>query len=88
MTFLLIILGCTPTCDEVCDKLVACENEGTERMSSDECKESCTAQHDLYDEWTDTQKRDAFDAELSCLYESECSDIEAGVCYEAEVWGF
>ena len=88
MTLILIILGCTPTCEDVCDKLVACENEGTERMSSDECQESCRAQEELYALWTDQQKRDAFDAELSCLYASECGEVEQGVCYVGEVWGF
>ncbi|MSQ01356.1 MAG: hypothetical protein EXR71_05600 [Myxococcales bacterium] len=85
---LLIVFGCTPTCEEVCDKLVACEMGGTERMSPAECQESCVSQQTLYDDWTDVQKRDAFDAELTCLNISECADIDAGVCYDAEVWSF
>ena len=72
----------------MCKKLVACENEGTERMSSDECKESCQQQQDLYAGWTDGEKQDAFDAELSCLYTSECADVADGVCYDEEVWSF
>ncbi len=85
---LLLVSACTPTCDEVCDKLVACEMEGTERMSAAECQESCASQQTLYDDWTDVEKRDAFDVQLTCLNESECADVEAGACYDAEVWAF
>jgi hypothetical protein len=89
LVVLAALTGCTPSCEEVCDKLVACENEGTERMSSAECQESCNDQHALYnEEWDDGQKRDAFDAHLSCLYESECADVEAGTCYDEEIWSY
>ncbi len=83
-----LLVACTPTCQDVCDKLVLCELDGAERLSPAECEESCQAQESLYDEWTDVQKRDAFDAELTCLYDAECTDIAAGTCYEAEVWSF
>jgi hypothetical protein len=86
---LTVFAGCTPTCEQVCDKIVACENEGTERMSAAECRESCEDQRALYhDEWDDTQKRDAFDATLVCLYDAECADIADGVCYDETVWSF
>ncbi len=86
---LAVLSGCTPTCEEVCDKLVACENAGTERMSTAECRESCEDQRTLYDEtWDDVAKREAFDAELTCLYESECAEVEEGVCYDEAVWSF
>lgn len=88
MILFLALLGCTPTCDEVCSKLVECENEGTERMSADECSESCTAQQALYATWTDTVKRQAFDDELTCLYNAECSNIADGECYDDEVWSY
>ena len=68
--------------------MVDCENDGTERMTSTECTESCETQKNLYDVWTDTQLRDAFDDELSCLYTSKCDDIADGVCYDAEIWEF
>ena len=81
-------VACTPSCKDVCDKLVACENEGTERMSSAECAEQCTTQHELYASWTDGQKRDAFDDELTCLYGSSCDDVAANVCYDERVWTY
>lgn len=89
LVVLAALTGCTPTCEEVCDKLVACENAGTERMSSAECQESCGDQRALYNEdWEDGQKRDAFDAELTCLFQSECGEIEEGACYDESVWSY
>lgn len=85
---LLLSAGCQPTCEQVCDKLVECGNPGTERMSSPECEESCTTQKDLYDRWTDTRLRDAFDEQLSCLHHEECDAIAGGVCYDEDVWSF
>jgi hypothetical protein len=84
----LSLAGCTPTCEQVCEKLVECENEGTERMTAFECEESCSDQQDLLDRWTDEEKRDAFDAQLVCLNDEECDAIAAGACYDAEVWSF
>ena len=84
----LSLLGCTPTCEQVCDKVVECGNEGTERMTAFECQESCEAQQDLLDRWTDVEKREAFDAELRCLRDEECDAIAGGACYDAEVWSF
>lgn len=83
------LLACKPTCKQVCDKLVECENPGTERMPSAECEDSCRTQSSLYeDEWTDVSLREAFDAELACIDDAECEDIAAGVCYSEEVWSY
>lgn len=83
-----LLAGCSPTCEQVCDKLVACEDPGTERMGSAECQESCVQQQELLDHWNDVQKQDAFDAELSCLYESSCGQVQDGACYDADLWSF
>ena len=81
--------GCKPTCLQVCDKLVDCENPGTERMNGVESEESCKRQETLYDDqWTDTQLADAFDAEMACLHDAECADIAAGACYDESVWSY
>lgn len=93
MTFLLFLgvllaPGCTPSCEDVCQKLVACGNEGTERMSETECKESCQQQERLYEEWEDEQLRDAFDAELKCLDDSTCEELADGVCYDEDLWSY
>lgn len=83
-----LLWGCKPTCEQVCDKLVACEDPGTERMGSAECQESCVRQEELLDHWNDVQKQDAFDAQLSCLDASTCDEVQEGVCYDADIWSF
>ena len=80
--------GCTPTCKEVCDKLVECEEVHTERMTSSECEESCKTQDALYAQWTDQELRDAFDDQLECLKGAECAEIADGVCYDETIWAY
>jgi hypothetical protein len=89
-TVLLIIvsLGCTPSCEDVCRKLVVCEDLATSRMSVSECEEQCLNQEARYATWDDSAKRDAFEDELSCLYDSSCGDVAEGVCYDEEVFAF
>lgn len=84
----LLLAGCQPTCEQVCDKLVACDNPGTERMSSPECEESCTTQKETYARWSDTQLRATMDDQLSCLDEATCGAIADGACYDEDLWGF
>lgn len=80
--------GCQPTCEQVCDKLVACENPGTERMSGPECEVECKEQQELYATWADTQLRASFDAHLSCLDDATCDEVAAGACYDEEMFSF
>ena len=80
--------GCQPTCEDVCTKIVACDNAGTERMPADECKLSCLDQKSLYAGWTDTVLEASFDDELSCLDASSCDEIAAGTCYDEDLWSF
>lgn len=88
LLIVLALAGCEPTCEDVCEKLVDCENAGTERMSAEECKESCQDQETLYDRWTDTQLRDAFVAEKQCIDASTCDELAAGVCYDEDLWSY
>ena len=83
-----LLAGCEPTCEEVCDKLLACDGIGTERVSAAECEEQCNEQQELYATWTDTQRRATFQDHLSCLSDSECADIGVGVCYDEDVFSF
>jgi hypothetical protein len=68
--------------------VIACDDAGTERMSSAECQEECKQQQELYATWDDTQLRAGLDDELSCLKSSSCDDIEDGVCYQDDLWSF
>lgn len=85
----LILAGCTPTCDQVCTHLVEeCGDLGTERSTAAECEEQCISQKNLLIKWRDTQKQDAFYAELECLESSSCDEIAAGACYDEDIWSF
>lgn len=85
---LALLAGCDPSCEAVCDKLVACDGLGTERMSASECEEQCREQQDLYGRWDDSELRQSFTDHLSCLDESACADIAAGACYDESVFTF
>ncbi len=84
----LLLSGCTPTCEEVCVRLVDECGSGTELINTDECQESCQDQRDLYQKWDDGGLRDDFDASLECYRDSSCEDISAGACYNQDIWTF
>lgn len=88
LRLLLMLGGCTPTCEQVCEKLIDCEELSTERMGAAECTESCLIQRDQYADWTDTQLEQDFDDHLSCLQSEECAAIAEGACYDDEVFSF
>ena len=79
-------LGCTPSCDEVCDKLLSCDQVETPMISSEECSNACRAQEELYIEWDDTQKQDAFDAYKTCVDNRSCKNIANGACYDEDLY--
>ena len=78
--------GCEPTCKATCKKLVKCEDVETPRVSREECTTSCEIQQQLYDEWSDTQKRGNFGDLKRCIKQSECSDIADGTCYDEDLY--
>ena len=82
------LVGCDPSCEQVCEKLIACDDLGTERMSAGECEEQCREQQDLYGQWDDAALRQSFQDHLGCLQDSACDDIAAGVCYDEDVFTF
>lgn len=81
-----LLTGCGSSCDNVCDKLLRCGEEGilqTDRFSQQECVVSCERQADLFVGWEDEDAfRDAWDAHRSCLAEAECTEIAEGVCFD------
>jgi len=85
---LLVAPGCTPTCEQVCDKLVGCDGLSTERQTAAECTETCQTQQELYQRWTDTELRADFDGQLSCLNDATCEQIAAGECFDAELYAW
>jgi hypothetical protein len=81
-----LLAGCDPSCTSVCEKLVACEDVDSPRVSWVECTESCEDQERLYEQWTDTVKREGFSEMKSCIEDSECSDIADGECYDEDLY--
>ena len=77
--------GCTPRCQETCTKVLDCGLEST-RVARDECIFACREQQDLYAEWEDETKIEAFKEHKRCLRAATCDEIEAGVCYDPELF--
>jgi len=74
--------GCAPSCDRVCDKVIACGLDSP-RTSQDACVEDCDRQAALYDEWWDDQvKVDAFKEHKRCVMDATCDELAAGACYD------
>ena len=81
------LIGCvTPSCDEVCTKVMNCDL--SPRVSEYECVTSCTSQKQLYEDWDDVEKQDLFDAHRRCLGSSTCEEIDEGFCYEDDLFVF
>lgn len=85
--FVATLSGCTPTCDQVCRKVLFDCDLNTERVALLTCTDSCDRQRTLYEDlWVDdpTGLADAFDDHRRCLMRESCDDIAAGVCYESD----
>lgn len=80
--------GCTPTCGQVCHKLLDCGNLGTERVAFAQCEESCLDQRAVLEDWEDEAQIDAFDDHRRCLASSSCEEIEDGTCYDEVLFSF
>lgn len=83
----LLSSGCVPRCENVCEKLLAC-NLGSERVALEECTTSCLDQNALYEFWQDETKQQAFDDHRRCLQSSSCEEIGRGDCYDPEIFIF
>ena len=84
---ILSLLGCTPTCEQVCEKLTTCD--GLDAITSEkDCQSACTAQELLYEDWDDEDKRDAFEELKICIGENTCTEIADGICYNSAVYLF
>jgi hypothetical protein len=83
-----LLAGCEPTCKNTCEKLLACDEVETPRLSLDDCTDSCEEQQALYVRWDDTQLIDAFAAYKTCVEEEGCAAIAEGVCYDEDLYAF
>ena len=80
--------ACTPTCEQTCNKLLSCEEEGLESplMNLDECTSSCASQSNWYEDNEKVEQQDAFDKMKTCISNETCEDLQEGICYDSEVY--
>ena len=85
---LTLAAGCTPTCKEVCVKLLECDDVESPRVSEYECRDSCERESNLYEEWEDLQALEQHYDERECIMDLECAEIAEGACYDEELYLF
>jgi len=81
------LAGCEPSCRSTCRSVLKCEL-GVTPIALEECEASCVFQERLYDEAEDERRRDALTRHKRCLNRSRCAEIEAGACYDEDVFIF
>lgn len=80
LLLLLSVLGCAPTCDQVCRKTLFDCDLSTERVALATCVDQCDRQEVLYEEWENDSLVQAFRDHRRCLMSESCEAIEAGEC--------
>ena len=82
------LAGCDPSCEQTCEKLLACETVDTPRVSERQCERACNTQEELYLSWDDVGLQEAFSDHKRCIKDSECGAIADGVCYDDRLYAF
>ena len=77
--------GCSDTCESACEALLACDQLGEAESSQATCELDCAVQQD---HWEEKEEATAFDELLGCIGEATCDDLESGLCYDEELYGF
>ena len=84
--FLLVLLptasACVPPCQQLCRKVLFDCDLDSERVSLDECIQSCERQDQLYLQWGDSEKRQLYNDHRRCISNSSCDELADGACYE------
>ena len=78
--------ACSPTCERTCKKILSCDNVDAPSMNIDECTSACSAQQNLYEDWEDEEKEQAFKDLKTCIVAEECASVAEGVCYDEQVY--
>lgn len=84
----LALIGCEPSCEETCEKLLSCDEVESPRVSERECERACTTQEELYLSWDDVELQQAFSDHKRCVDQEECGAIAEGVCYDERLFAF
>lgn len=82
------LVACEPSCEQTCEKLLACDEVESPRVSELECERACTTQEELYLSWDDIELQEAFSDHKRCLDQEECGAIAEGVCYDERLFAF
>ncbi|MFT4975081.1 MAG: hypothetical protein ACI8S6_000968 [Myxococcota bacterium] len=85
---LMLLAGCEVSCENTCEKLLACEEVETPLVAEVDCQQACVTQETLYDGWDDLIKRQALTDYKTCVSENTCGDIAEGVCYDEDIYSW
>lgn len=80
------LVGCAPTCTQVCHKLDRCELNPDVLVT--ECVASCEAEISDYRDTDDKEAKATFNDQRTCLGSHSCEEIAAGACYESSLFPF
>lgn len=78
--------ACEPTCKQTCRTLIDCAEVDSPRQGLADCQASCEIQQRIYEDWEDTQKREAMAELKRCVQDEECEAIAEGACYDEELF--
>ena len=81
--YILLLGACSPTCDQVCDKVISClSGDSVDALN---CTSACRLQQLEAEE---DEQDQTFDDLKNCLYTESCEDLEEGVCYEESLYSW
>lgn len=83
-----VLGGCEPSCQTVCEQALACGLDDAPRVSQTECEDTCGTRAALYDAWQDEEKQDAYVAHKQCIVDSTCDELADGACYDPLLFQF
>ena len=86
LLFVGLATGCEPSCEDTCEKLLACDQIEMEHTSARECAAACETQQGVYDKWKSTDEREWFADMKYCIDDASCSEIADGECYDDELY--
>jgi hypothetical protein len=82
------LVACEPSCENTCEKILACDEVDTPLIALQDCTDACLTQEQRYEDWNDGQKQEAMSDFKTCVADNECSDIAEAVCYDEEIYSW
>ncbi|MFT6145518.1 MAG: hypothetical protein ACJAZO_002341 [Myxococcota bacterium] len=78
--------ACAPNCETTCNKIIRCEL--ADNFEQLECEEACTRQSAQFEVEDNRTLKQDFRAHRSCIRSSTCEELEAGECYDEDLFQF